>query len=65
MRKILFTTFMLLSTMLVAQEQVQFYPVMSDPLQAVFCDYASAEGEVRYVSNNHGQYVGNFIDNKI
>lgn len=65
MRKILFTTFILLSTMLVAQEQVQFYPVMSDPLQSVFCDYASAEGEVKYVSNNHGQYVGNFIDNKI
>lgn len=65
MRKILFTTFIILSSLLAAQEQVQFYPVMNDHLQAVFCDYSTNSGEVRYISSPHGQYVGNLIDNQI
>lgn len=65
MRVFLFAMFISLSSLLVAQEQLQFYPVMSDQLQAVFCDYVAAEGEVKYISSSNGQYVGNFIDNKI
>ena len=65
MRKIVFATFIMLSSLLVAQERVQFYPVMSDILQAVFCDYVAADGEAKYISTPHGQYVGNLIDNQI
>lgn len=57
--------FLSLSSFLAAQEQIELYPVMSDPLQAVFCDYATNEGEVKYISSLDGQYVGNLINNKI
>lgn len=65
MKKIFFAIFISFSSLLAAQETIEFYPEMSDPLQAVFCDYATAEGEVKYISSRDGQYVGNLIDNKI
>ncbi len=65
MRKILATTFCAFSLMLSAQESVKFYPEMCDLLQGVFCDYASREGEVKYIASRDGQYIGNLIDNNI
>lgn len=50
---------------LAAQEDVKFYPELSDPLQAVFCDYANDEGAVKFISSGDGQYIGNFINNTI
>lgn len=65
MRKFLLTAFISFSSLLVAQEDIKFYPEMSDPLQAVFCDYVNAEAEVRLLSSNSGMYVGNFINNRV
>lgn len=65
MRNMFFAMLLSVSSLSVAQEQVQFYPEMSDPLQAVFCDYANNQGEIKYISSRDGQYVGNLIDNKI
>lgn len=56
--------FALLSICANAQQPVKFYDEMSDILQAVFCDYAS-EGEIKYISSPHGQYVGQLVDNVI
>ena len=47
-----------------AQQTVKFYDEMSDILQAVFCDYAK-EGEIKYISSSHGQYIGQLVDNVI
>ena len=47
-----------------AQQPVKFYDEMSDILQAVFCDYVS-EGEIKYISSVHGQFVGQLVDNVI
>lgn len=65
MRKYIFLTFLSFSSLLFAQDDIKFYPEMCDQLQAVFCDYATDEGEVKYLSSRDGQYVGNLIDNKI
>ena len=65
MKKILFVVFCTFSSILFAQETVKFYPELCDPLQAVFCDYVTREGEVRYISTRDGQFIGNLIDNKI
>ncbi len=65
MRNMIFAMLLSVSSLSVAQAQVQFYPEMSDPLQAVFCDYANNKGEIKYISSRDGQYVGNLIDNKI
>lgn len=46
-------------------QQPPLYPEMSDVLQQVFCDYASAESEIKYLSNKNGQYVGQLINNII
>lgn len=48
-----------------AQSTDVMYPDMNDILQQVFCDYISAEGETKYMSSRHGQYVGQLINNKI
>ena len=48
-----------------ANAQVKLYDDLCDPLQAVFCDYARNEGEVMYLSNPNGQYIGTLIDNKL
>ena len=48
-----------------AKAQVKLYDDLCDPLQAVFCDYARNEGEVMYLSNPNGQYIGTLIDNKL
>lgn len=65
MRKIFFTLIFAFSSALFAQNEIVFYPEMCDQLQAVFCDYAKREGEVKYMSSRDGQYVGNLIDNNI
>lgn len=65
MKKTFLAISLLVSSLLAAQERVQFYPEMCDPLQAVFCDYATQEGEVKYISTRDGQYVGNLINHKI
>ena len=65
MIKKLFVLFFVALPMCVsAQQTVKFYDEMSDILQAVFCDYAS-EGEIKYISSPHGQYVGQLVDNVI
>ena len=46
-------------------QNIKFYPEMSDQLQAVFCDYATEEGSVKFISSSDGQFIGNFINNKI
>lgn len=65
MKKAFIILFFAFSSSLFAQETIQLYPEMCDHLQAIFCDYASREGEVKYISTRDGQYVGNLIDNKI
>ena len=65
MRKMFFATFLAFSSLLFAQEEIKFYPEMCDALQAVFCDYAEREGEVKYISSRDGQYIGNLINNNI
>lgn len=65
MKKILLIITLLLANVARAQEPVRFYPEMSDPLQAVFCDYVTREGEIKYISSLDGQYVGNLIENNI
>ncbi|MBE6293078.1 MAG: hypothetical protein E7090_00135 [Bacteroidales bacterium] len=64
MKKILSAIMMLLSLSSWAQ-QPSLYPEMSDVLQQVFCDYAAAEAEIKYISNRNGQYVGQLINNVI
>ena len=64
-KKILYILFLVIPSALFAQDKVAFYPEMCDLLQAVFCDYASREGEVKYLSGRDGQYIGNFINYKI
>lgn len=44
---------------------VRLYDEMCDPLQAVFCDYVSADSEMRVISNAQGEFLGTFIDNNI
>ena len=64
-KKIFYILFLVIPSALFAQDKVAFYPEMCDLLQAVFCDYASREGEVKYLSGRDGQYIGNFINYKI
>lgn len=63
MKRYLIAVFLLLPALLNAQ--VKLYDELCDPLQAVFCDYARNEGEVLYLSNPNGQYIGTLIDNKL
>ncbi len=65
MRYFLITFSLLLSVVVAAQQNAEFYPRMCDELQAVFCDYVSSDAETKYISSAHGQYIGQFIDNKI
>ena len=62
-RNLLFLLFFV--PMALKAQQVALYPSMCDDLQRVFCDYVTADGETRYISSRHGQYVGNLIDNTI
>lgn len=48
-----------------AQQPLKLYDEMSDALQSVFCDYVTAEAEIRYMSGTYGQYLGQLIDNTI
>ena len=43
----------------------KLYDDMCDHLQAVFCDYVRKDSEVRFISNNQGQYLGTLIDNAL
>lgn len=65
MKKIFTFLFLAFSSVVFAQNRIVLYPELCDQLQAVFCDYAEREGEVKYISSRDGQYVGNLINNKI
>lgn len=65
MKRVLPLLLLLLPLSLVAQKPLKLYDQMSDALQSVFCDYVTAEGEVRYVSSPYGEYLGHFIGNTI
>lgn len=56
---------MLLALPGILSAQVKLYDELCDPLQAVFCDYARNEGEVMYLSNANGQYIGTLIDKNL
>lgn len=56
---------MLLALPVILSAQVKLYDELCDPLQAVFCDYARNEGEVMYLSNANGQYIGTLIDKNL
>jgi hypothetical protein len=56
---------LLLTIPVVLRAQVKLYDELCDPLQAVFCDYVRNEGEVMYISNPSGQYIGTLIDDKL
>ena len=56
---------MLLALPGILSAQVKLYDELCDPLQAVFCDYARNEGEVMYLSNPNGQYIGTLIDKNL
>ncbi len=64
-KKLFFTFALMLPLMLHAQQQVKYYDDMCDALQAVFCDYVTAEAETKYISSRHGQYIGQLVDNVI
>ena len=64
MRNTLFILLFLLGLPVAAQERVQLYDEMCDPLQSVFCDYVRSESQTSHISNATGEYVGTLIDYK-
>lgn len=64
MRRLLFVFLFLLALPTMAQNKVNLYDEMCDPLQAVFCDYVRNHSQTTYISNVAGEYVGTLIDYK-
>ena len=64
MRRLLFVFLFLLALPTMAQNKVNLYDEMCDPLQAVFCDYVREHAETSRISNAAGEYVGTLIDYK-
>ncbi len=65
MRRVALLLLFLTAWFRVAGQEICLYPELSDPLQAVFCDYATDEGSVKFISSKDGQFIGNFINNQI
>lgn len=64
MRNTLLSLLLILPLISSAQD-IRFYDELCDPLQRVFCDYVSAEGQTRQINTKHGRYIGNLINNRL